>query len=51
MTKNEYELFDILRESEEPELCVLTAIKVFSSFVEKHEAAQVLQAEDLLVSS
>jgi hypothetical protein len=51
MTKNEYKLFDILRKSEEPELSVLTAIKVFSAFVEQLEADQVLQPDDLLVSS
>lgn len=51
MTKYEYELFDILRESEEPDLCVLTAIKVFSAFVEQLEAAPALQLDDLRVSS
>ena len=51
MTKNEYELFDIIRESEEPELCVLTAIKVFSAFVKQLEADQVLQLDGLRESS
>lgn len=51
MTKNEIELFDILRESEEPELSVLTAIKVFSAFVKQLEADQVLQPDGLLESS
>lgn len=51
MTKYEYELFDILRESEEPELSILTAIKVFSAFVKQLEADQVLQPDDLRVSS
>lgn len=51
MTKNEYELFDIIRESEEPELSVLTAIKVFSAFVKQLEADQELQSDGLPVSS
>lgn len=51
MTKNEYELFDIIRESEEPELSVLTAIKVFSAFVKQLEADQELLPDDLPVSS
>lgn len=43
MTKKEYELFDIIRESEDPEQSVLTAIKVFSAFVEQVEAGPMLQ--------
>lgn len=51
MTKNEYELFDILRESDNTDEALLTAIKVFSAFVEQLEAAPVLQPDDLPVSS
>ena len=51
MTKNEYELFDILRESDNTEQTLLTAISVFSAFVEQLEADQVLQPDDLQVSS
>ena len=51
MTKNEYELFDILRENDNSELTLLTAIRVFSAFVEQLEAAPMLQPDDLRVSS
>ena len=51
MTKNEYELFDILRGSEDPGQCILTALKVFSAFVEQLEATPVPRLDDLLVSS
>ena len=51
MTKYEYELFDILRESDNTEQTLLTAIKVFSAFLEQLEEAPVLQPADLLVSS
>lgn len=51
MTKNEIELFDIIRGNDDPELCVLTAIKVFSAFAKQLEAEQVLQLDDLQVSS
>lgn len=50
MTKHEYELLNILRESDNTELALLTAIKVFSAFVEPLEAAPVLLPDDLLVS-
>ena len=51
MTKYEHELFDIIRESDNTEATLLTAIKVFSAFVKQLEADQVLQPDDLLVSS
>ena len=51
MTKYENELFDILRGSEDPGQCILTALKVFSAFVEQLEEAPMLQADGLLVSS
>ena len=51
MTKHEYELFDILRESDNTEETLLTAISVFSAFLEQLEAVPVLQPDDLLVSS
>ena len=47
MTKNEYELFDILRESENLELGVLLAIKIFSAYAEQHEAAPMLHLASL----
>lgn len=51
MTKNEIEVFNIIRENDNPEQALLIAIKVFSSFVEKLEVAQLLQAEGLQESS
>ena len=51
MTKNEYELFDILRESDNTEETLLTAIKIFSEFAEQLEAVPTLQVADLRVSS
>ena len=39
MSTHEAELFKIINESENPELAVLTAIKVFAAFLEQPEAA------------
>ena len=47
MTINEIELINIIRENDNPELTLLTAIKVFSAFVEQLEAVPVLQADVL----
>lgn len=35
MSKNEIELFNMLHENDNPEQAVLTAIKVFSAFLEQ----------------
>lgn len=51
MTKNEKELMEIFRENDNSEQTVLTAIKVFSAFLEQLEVAQVLQADVLRESS
>ena len=51
MTKYEYELFDILRESDNTEEALLTAIRVFSAFAEQLEAVPKLQPGGLRVSS
>ena len=51
MTNNEIELIDVIRENDNPEQVVLTAIKVFSAFLEQLEAAPKLQADVLQESS
>lgn len=47
MTTNEMELIKIIRENDNSEQAVLTAIKVFSAFLEQLEATPVLQADVL----
>ena len=49
MSNNEKELFNIIYENDNPEQSVLTAIKVFSAFLEQLEAVPVLQADGLQV--
>lgn len=51
MSKNEIEMINIIRENDNLEQGLLIAIKVFSAFVEQLEANQVLQPDDLQVSS
>ena len=51
MTKNEIELFNIIRENDNSEQAVLTAIKVFSAFVEQLEAVPKPRLDDLRESS
>ena len=51
MTNNEKEMINIIRENDNLEQGLLIAIKVFSAFVEQLEANQVLQLDDLQVSS
>ena len=48
MCKNEAKLYELLNESDDPEQAVLTAIKVFSAFLEQLEEAQGLPADGLL---
>ena len=38
MDENEIRLFNIINENDNPELAVLTAIKVFAAFLEQPEA-------------
>ena len=40
MSTHEIELFKIINESKNPEQAVLTAIEVFTAFLEQHEADQ-----------
>lgn len=40
MSENEIKLLEMVRENDNPELAVLTAIKVFSAFLEQLEEAQ-----------
>ena len=51
MSYNEMELINIIRENDNPEQTLLTAIKVFSAFVEQLEASPVLRLDDLRESS
>ena len=51
MTANEKELINIIHENDNSEQALLTAIIVFSAFVEQLEAAPMPQTADLLVSS
>lgn len=44
ITKNEMELLNILSENDNPEEALMTAIRVFSAFVEQLEEAPMLQA-------
>lgn len=51
MSYNEMELINIIRENDNPEQTLLTAIKVFSAFLEQLEAGPVLRLDDLRESS
>lgn len=51
MSDNERELIQIIRESEDPGLAAITAIKVFAAFLESLAAAQELPAVDQLESA
>ena len=51
MNKNEIELFNIIRDSNNEEQSVLTAIKVFSAFLEQLAEAPTPPAASLQVSS
>jgi hypothetical protein len=51
LSKNENELMRIICENDNPELAVLTAIKVFTAFLEQPEAVPVLQVACLQESS
>lgn len=44
LRRNEEELFEIIRENDNPEQAVLTAIKVFVAFLEQLEVAPQPQA-------
>lgn len=47
MTKNEIEMIDIIRENDNPEQTILTAIKVFSAFLEQLEEVPMLRVDVL----
>ena len=47
LRQNEEELMNIIRENDNPEQAVLTAIKIFAAFLEQSEASPVLQAAGL----
>ena len=47
MSTHENELFKIIRENDNPEQAVLTAIEVFTAFLEQLEAVPAQQADGL----
>ena len=47
MTHNEIQLFNIIRENDNPEQALFTAIKVFSAFLEQLEEVPTPQPDDL----
>ena len=51
MSTQEVELFKIIDENDNPEKAVLTAIEVFTAFLEQLEASQEQQPAYLQVSS
>ena len=51
MSTHEVELFKIINENDNPEKAVLTAIEVFTAFLEQLEASPELQPACLQVSS
>ena len=51
MSNNEIELINIIRENDNPEQTLLTAVKIFSAFVEQLEANPMLHLVDLQESS
>ena len=51
MSYNEMELINIIRENDNPEQTLITAVKVFSAFLEQLEAVQELQPASLRESS
>ena len=50
LRKNEEELFKIIRENDNPEQAVMTAIMVFAAFLEQPEAVPVPPVDVLLES-
>ena len=50
MSTHEIELFKIISESKNPEQAVLTAIEIFTAFLERPEEVPMLQPDDLPVS-
>ena len=51
LRKNEEELFDIIRENDNPEQAAMIAVKVFAAFLAQLEANQELPTVYLLESS
>lgn len=51
MSTHETELLKIIRESKNPEKAVLTAIEIFTAFLEQPEEVPALQLDGLLESS
>ena len=47
MTENEYELIRIIRENDNPETALVTAVKTILSYLKQHESSQEQAAADL----
>ena len=47
MTKNEYELFDILRESEDPSRALMTATLIVLGYLKQHGSSEEQAADRL----
>ena len=47
MTKNEQELIDIIRTSEDPQKAMVTAIDIICRYIEQHGSSPELPAADL----
>ena len=47
MSENEMRMLDMIRENDDPELSLLTAINVFSAFLEQLQEAEGLPADGL----
>ena len=50
MSENEMRMLDMVRENDNPAMAMLTAISVFSAFLEQLQEAEELPADGLLVS-
>ena len=51
MTNNEIELINIIRENDNPEQALLTAIETIILFLEQHESSQVPSVAPLQVQA
>ena len=51
MTKNEQELLDIIRTSEDPHKAMITAIQIICHYIEQHGSSPIPPAADPPVSA
>jgi hypothetical protein len=50
MTKNEQELIDMIRNSEDPQQAMITAVEIICRYLSQHGSSQELPAAGLPVS-